>query len=99
MEYWDFGDITDEILKYLIYNGKGIEVNTSGFDATGEDLPAKSIIKRYRELKGDIITIGSDAHTKERIGYRIKYVIEYLKEMGFSYICAFDKMKCEFLKI
>lgn len=38
--------------------GKGIEVNFSGINRVGHVLPHPSIIRRYRELGGRIITIG-----------------------------------------
>ena len=44
--------------------GKGIEVNTSGINRAGHVLPHPSIIRRYRELGGRIITIGSVQEAK-----------------------------------
>ena len=51
------------IFKTIIPKGKGIEVNTSGF-AYGLDsaMPSIDILKLYKELGGEIITVGSDAH-------------------------------------
>ncbi|WP_455799806.1 hypothetical protein [Clostridium butyricum] len=53
-------DIIHEILKTLITNGKGIEVNTSGLK---ENLlfPKLEILQMYKDLKGEIITVGSDS--------------------------------------
>lgn len=57
------------MLKKIIYNGKGIEINTAGLryglNATN---PSAEIVLRYRELGGEIITIGSDAHYSRDIG-------------------------------
>ena len=66
--YSEISDITDEILKIVISNGKGIEVNTSGVDRIGDFLPTVDFVKRFCELGGEIITIGSDAHDKSRVG-------------------------------
>ena len=56
-------DYIDEILKHLIANGKGLEVNTAGWKSgLSFAHPHQDVLKRYKELGGEIITIGSDAH-------------------------------------
>ena len=48
--------------------GKGIELNTGGFKyGLGHPNPCEDIIKRYKELGGEIITLGSDAHKCESL--------------------------------
>ncbi len=91
--YAEFADYYDKILKMLIERGKGIEVNTSGYRNTGEPLPHFEIIKRYLELGGEIITIGSDAHDPSRVGDRIAETIDRIKALGVRRICTFEKMK------
>jgi len=87
-------DIITEILTYAIAHGKGIEVNTSSFRYGLTDLtPSRDILKRYRELGGTIITIGSDAHEADHVGYKIQYVQEELKRLGYTHIHTFEKMK------
>ena len=83
-----------EILKIVIENGKGIELNTS-YHRYGlkDSTPSVSILKRYRELGGDIITIGSDSHSPEQLGAHIKEARQLLKSLGFHYFCTYDKMK------
>ena len=73
LTYEMFSELIDEILTTIIRNGKGIEINTSGIDKVGHVLPHPSIVQRYIELGGTIITMGSDAHTPERVG---KYINE-----------------------
>lgn len=59
----DYTDLLDMILKKLIENGKGIEINTAGLRyGLKEANPCCFILKRYRELGGEILTTGSDAH-------------------------------------
>ncbi len=56
-------DLIDEILRWLIEHGKGIEMNMAGFKyGLGFCHPYPEIIRRYRELGGEIITVDSDAH-------------------------------------
>ena len=99
MLYADHANLIDGLLKDTIARGKGIEVNSVTYDIMGSDMPEKGVLKRYRELKGEIITFGSDAHTGERVGQGYGRVTAYLKEIGFDYICAFEQMKPVFHKI
>ncbi|WP_100065246.1 histidinol-phosphatase HisJ family protein [Miniphocaeibacter massiliensis] len=81
-----------EILKYLISNGKGIEVNTAGIrQGLSYMHPTIEILKWYKELNGEIITIGSDAHIKEDIGAGVFDACKMLEELGYSGIYVFEK--------
>lgn len=95
-----FKDIIDETLKLIIADGKGIEINTSSFRYKLTDLtPSRYILKRYRELGGEIITTGSDAHVDYHLAYNFYIIYNSLKELGYKYICTFDEMKPNFIKI
>lgn len=84
----------EEILKLLINKGKGIEVNTSSFRYRLSDLtPSREVLKLYKELGGEIITVGSDSHRAEQVGTQVTYVRKILKDMGYKYFCTFDKMQ------
>ena len=98
--YEKFADIIDEVLRTLIQMGKGIEINTSGFKAgLGHPHPTEAIIKRYHELGGEIITIGSDAHRPEHVAYDFHKVPEILREAGFRYFTVFQERKPMFLPL
>lgn len=99
MRYGDYKDAVDELLKILIHKGKGLEVNTSGIRNTGQVLPEGSIIKRYFEFGGEIITVGSDAHEESAVGRAVDETLEMLKSIGFKYVCTFDKRKPKFISI
>ena len=95
-----FIDIITEILRQVIYDGKGIEINTSCFKYNLPDLtPSRKIIELYKSLGGEIITTGSDAHATGFLACNFKYIYDYLKSIGFEYVCTFDKMKPLFNKI
>ena len=96
--YGRIKEITDEILKILVDKGKGIEVNTSGVDRIGDFLPSLDYIKRFRELGGEIITIGSDAHDRTRVGQYTKEAMEMIGNV-FTYVCTFEKRKPVFHKL
>jgi len=98
--YEKYGDILDEILKKLIDMGKGIEVNTKGLlVGLGEPNPSFSILKRYREFGGEIITCGSDAHTPEHIAYKFDELSGILLECGYKYYTVFKERIPEFRKL
>lgn len=87
-------DVVEEILRLAIAGGKGLEVNTSCYRYGLHDLtPGREILKLYRALGGEIITIGSDAHTPKWIGWELGGVQEELIEMGFEDIYTFEGMK------
>lgn len=96
--YKAYSDICDEIMKELAYKGKGMEINTSGFDRVGEFLPDITYIKRFKELGGEIITVGSDSHNGERVGQYIDSALEIAKEI-FGYVCIFEKRKVKFNRL
>lgn len=95
--YYDFEktkDIVAEILTQAINDGKGIEVNTSCFRYHIPDLtPSVDILKLYKDLGGEIITIGSDSHAVSQFGFEIADVREQLAELGFEHFYTFDKMQ------
>lgn len=98
--YEAYRDVIDEILKLLIQKGKGIELNTAGFKyGLGHPNPTEDILKRYRELGGEIITIGSDGHSPEHIAYDFDKVPDILRSCGFSSYTVFKKRKPEFIPL
>lgn len=85
--------IITEILKTVIEDGKGIEVNTSCYRYGLQDLtPSVDILKLYRGLGGKIITIGSDSHKKEHLGAHIPETMQRIKQLGFDEIYTFRSM-------
>ncbi len=98
--YAKYKDITDEILKLIISAGKGIELNTGGmYKGMSTPNPCPEIIKRYRELGGEIITVGADAHKAEYIGYKFDYAKQILSDAGFGYYTVFKNRSPEFIKL
>ena len=94
----DFKDITDEIMKILVEKGKGMEINTSGVDRVGDFLPSKEFLKRFKELGGEIITVGSDSHDETRVGQYANEALEIVKDI-FGYVCTFENRKPIFHKL
>lgn len=92
--YAQYADYLDEILKCLIENGKGLEMNTAGWKYGLEFAhPHPDVLKRYRQLGGEIITIGADGHRPEHIAYDFHKVFDILKVCGFKYYTEFCQRK------
>lgn len=86
--------LIEEILKTVIADGKGIEINTSSSRyGLADSTPSKEILKLYRELGGRIITIGSDSHKPEHLGAYFRETKQYLKGLGYEQFCTFDQMQ------
>lgn len=94
----DYKDIFEVLLKSLIEKGKGIEINTAGITKIGYPHPHIEALKLYRELGGEIITIGSDAHKKEDIAFGFDVAEELLKSIGFKYYTVFTERKPKFIQ-
>jgi len=92
MKYTDFPDEFDTLFRYLLTHGKALELNTSAWVG---DMPAWGIdiYKRFVELGGEYITIGSDAHQPERVGRRMKEAVAFAQQAGIQYIATFEKCR------
>lgn len=90
--YSEVAEAADEIMRILVDKGKGMEINTSGVDKVGEFLPSFEYLKRFRELGGEIVTIGSDAHDSKRVGQYTFDAAEVAKAI-FGYVCTFEQRK------
>lgn len=95
-----FEEIISESLRELVKKGKGIEINTSGIRQNfGAAFPSLKYIRRFRELGGEIITIGSDAHKVRDLGANIADGTELAKLAGFTETCYFKERQPHFIKI
>ncbi|MCH5349426.1 MAG: histidinol-phosphatase HisJ family protein [Oscillospiraceae bacterium] len=95
-----YEEIIRESFKLLIENGKGIEINTSGLrQAYGQPFPNLYWVKMFREMGGEILSIGSDSHTTEDLGKGIAEGAEIALEAGFAHLCYFKERKPQFIKI
>lgn len=98
--YEKHADIFDKILNTLLEDEKGIELNTGGFrHGLNAPNPCLEILKRYRKLGGERITIGSDAHSPDWIANQFDKAEEILKACGFQYYCVYQGRLPEFIKL
>ncbi len=99
--YKDFPDILDSMLRYLAENGKALEINTKTYQDFKGRTPVldKNILMRYRELGGEIISLGSDSHDADRVGFNFERTAALVSRCGFRYLAHFDKRKTVMLPI
>lgn len=84
-------EIIAAILEYVIRQGKCLEVNSAGIrHGLGQPNPSSSILMLYRDLGGEQITIGSDAHTPEDIALGFSGTEKLLLECGFRAYTVFQ---------
>lgn len=96
----DYQDIFEEIFKIMVYDGKGIEINTGSlYKNMAFPHPHADILKLYKAAGGEIITVGSDAHFPEHIGYGFDVARTILLEQGFKYYTTFSLQKPTFIPI
>ena len=75
----------DDILRIIVERHIALEINTSGIGSFyGEYMPYESILRKYRELGGYLITLASDAHTADRVGNGFEEAAQMLKNIGFT---------------
>ena len=90
-------DLVAATLEHTITRGKGIELNTSSVRyGLTDSQPAREILELYRDLGGNVITLGSDSHRPEHLGAYIRHFQHYLASLGFEGFHTFDKMEPAF---
>lgn len=93
-------DILDEILQFLIRKDKALEINTSGLKSAGRTQnPHLDILKRYAALGGELITIGSDAHTPEYLGFAFEQIPDIMEKAGLHQYVTYQQHKPVFQPI
>lgn len=96
----DYMEVIDEILHVLIQKGKALECNTAGFKyGLGHPHPYEEILKRYHEIGGELLTVGSDGHRPHEVGGLFDQAAEILKTCGFRYYTVYHDRKPEFVSL
>lgn len=88
----------DNLFEILASKEKSLEINTrSIFKMMQKNsinvLPDKELLLRFKDVGGRLISLGSDSHTSDTIGFYFNEVGEYLKSLGFDNVCYFKNMK------
>ena len=95
IRYRDFSDIFDEMFRYLIYEGKALEINTKSYEGHRGRIVEldHNVLLRYREMGGEIISLGSDSHEPTRVGAGFTFHAELLKSLGFRWTAHYEQRR------
>jgi histidinol-phosphatase (PHP family) len=97
-----YADMIRTALRSIVERGKGMEINTSPlYNGKGmsEPCPSLEIVRWYRELGGEILTLGSDAHTPDRIASHFDVALEIARAAGFKRLARFEQRKIRWIRI
>ena len=94
-----FGAKIERLLRTVIDKGRGIELNCSGLRDESGPFPSEEILLLYRSLGGEIVTLGSDAHSPEQAGRGIAEGAAMLRRIGFDRVAVFRARKAEYIDI
>ena len=95
----DYGDRVEHLLRTLVDHGRGIELNCSGIRDGCGPFPSEEILRLYRDLGGEIVTVGSDAHRPADAAKCVDQGLALLQRCGFRYVAAFTRHRPEFIPI
>lgn len=76
--------------------GRGIEVNTYRGKTLEEWRP---VLERWKEVGGEYVTVGSDAHRPEDVAKGVREAYSLLRDVGFRYVTVYEKRKPVQIKI
>lgn len=100
VDFSEYYERYEMLFRLLIESGRGIELNMSGIArGLNETMPTVDLLKMYRNLGGEIVTIGSDSHIAQHVGLVSKQGMEMLKEAGFRYVSTFEGRKQKSIRI
>jgi histidinol-phosphatase (PHP family) len=99
INYKDYAEIFDEILKEIINRGKCLEINTSSGEEGSDFLPDKDVIERYLQLGGNKLSFASDAHKSCDYLRKSQLVKSYLTSIGIKQLCYFKSRNCIYYDI
>lgn len=95
-----YAEPIDTVLRLMAQNGKALEINTSGLrSVVGDTMAPAWVVRRFRELGGEFVTIGSDAHFAQDIGKGVQQGMEIMAEAGFTRFAWFRDRKPVMLSI
>ncbi|HOT29642.1 MAG TPA: histidinol-phosphatase HisJ family protein [Candidatus Ozemobacteraceae bacterium] len=90
----------DAVLAWLIAHGKCLELNTSARRyEVGHMHPSEKILKRYVELGGTRVTIGSDAHRPNSVGTGVFEMLRLLRDSGIETLPFFLQRRATMIPI
>jgi histidinol-phosphatase (PHP family) len=95
IRYRDFSDIFDEMFRYLIQEGKALEINTKSYEGHRGRMVEldNDVLLRFREMGGEIVSLGSDSHEPSRVGAGFTRHAAFLKSLGFRWTAHYESRR------
>jgi len=88
-----------DLLDKIKTKGMAIEINTSGtLKGIDSQFPEDAIVKEAIQ-RNIPLTLGSDAHSPEYLGYMFEEFIEKAKKWGLTDLCTYEKREQKLVKI
>jgi len=96
----EYADEIETILQEMISREMVLELNVGGLRRPGgHTYPCRWTLQRYRELGGEAVCIGSDAHRAADVGAGIGRGLALLQEVGFRYVVTFKDRRRRWVNI
>ena len=93
-------ELIDEILMTVIRKGKAIELNGSGLRKPQPYIdPDLMLVKRFKELGGEYLTISTDAHDTKYLGFGIDLLEDMARTAGFDRLTVFRRHEPSFVNL
>ena len=88
------------VLRAAILHGIGLEINSSGLrQAPAELYPGRTVLRWYREMGGEILTIGSDAHHVTHLGAGCAEAVDLARSVGFRAATLFHQRQLRWVDL
>ncbi|NIS82458.1 MAG: histidinol-phosphatase HisJ family protein [Anaerolineales bacterium] len=79
------------VLRECVDREIALEINTATLRrSVGEPTPTEPILSWYQEEGGRWLTIGSDAHEPENIGYGLDDIVAMIRKVGFQQLARLE---------
>lgn len=100
LDYAPYADLVRHVLHLAVKRGKALEINTKalrrGMRAPN---PPLQVLRWYRELGGELVTLGSDAHDVASVGAALESAAALAREAGFRHVTCYEKRQPKLLPI
>lgn len=98
--YAKYQEHLEPVLKAIISSGKALEVNTGSFiKGMTQPHPQMDVLAAYRDMGGELITIGADAHKPLDIACGYPVVSDMLKSLGFKHYTIFKNRQPHMIQL
>jgi len=88
----DYAEQIDAILETAARNRLALEINASGLrQKLAQTMPGEGIVRRFRELGGERVTVCSDAHYADDLGAGLEQAMDLALRCGFRFITLYQK--------